>query len=84
MIAPKQLASGSAVILLLFGAACAGPEAAEAPLAVPTFQADANWPILPADFEWGQVIGIAADSRGHVWTSSRSVIAEWDPDGNMV
>ena len=87
MMALKDFATGSAALLLLFGTACAGPEATEgpqAPLAVPTFQGDASWPILPAGFEWGQVIGIAADSRGHVWTSSRSVIAEWDPDGNMV
>jgi DNA-binding beta-propeller fold protein YncE len=52
--------------------------------AVPTFKADANWPTLPKDFTWGQVIGIFADSRGHVWTSSRSRISEWDPQGNLV
>jgi len=52
--------------------------------AVPKFQADPKWPVLPADFTWGQVIGIFADARGHVWTSSRGRIAEWDPQGKLV
>ncbi len=52
--------------------------------AVPAFQADPAWPILPPDWSWGQVIGIFADARGHVWTSNRSRITEWDRDGRMV
>jgi DNA-binding beta-propeller fold protein YncE len=56
-----------------------------APLAgVPVFEADPKWPILPPDWSWGQVIGIFADSRGHVWTSNRSRITEWDPQGKLV
>jgi len=51
---------------------------------VPVFEADAKWPVLPADFTWGQVIGIFADSQGHVWTSSRSRISEWDPQGKLL
>jgi DNA-binding beta-propeller fold protein YncE len=51
---------------------------------VPVFQADPTWPVLPSDWSWGQVIGIFADSRGHVWTSSRSRISEWDPQGALV
>jgi NHL repeat len=51
---------------------------------VPMFKVDPGWPTLPADFTWGQVIGIFADSRGHVWTSSRSRIAEWDPQGKLL
>ena len=51
---------------------------------VPVFQADPKWPILPQDWTWGQVIGIFADSRGHVWTSNRSRITEWDPQGKLV
>src|SRR5688572_25366376 len=51
---------------------------------VPYFQADPKWPQLPADWRWGQVIGIFADSRGHVWTSSSSRITEWDPQGKLV
>ncbi len=51
---------------------------------VPVFEPDPKWPILPPDWSWGQVIGIFADSRGHVWTSSRSRITEWDPQGKLV
>jgi sugar lactone lactonase YvrE len=51
---------------------------------VPVFQVDPKWPILPADWTWGQVIGIFADAQGHVWTSSRSRISEWDPQGKLL
>jgi DNA-binding beta-propeller fold protein YncE len=51
---------------------------------VPVFEADPKWPVLPPDWTWGQVIGIFADSRGHVWTSSRSRITEWDPQGKLL
>ena len=87
---PKKSSLTAALLLLPILGACTGPEASEAPVEAaaaegpPVFQADPSWPVLPADFEWGQVIGIAADSRGHVWTSSRSEIAEWDPQGNLV
>ena len=40
--------------------------------------------MLPDGFTWGQVIGIFADSKGHVWTSSRGRISEWDPQGKQV
>lgn len=61
-----------------------GGQPAAALNGVPVFQADPSWPVLPADWSWGQVIGIFADSRGHVWTSSRSRISEWDPRGKQV
>ena len=51
---------------------------------VPQFTADPKWPVLPDGFTWGQVIGIFADSKGHVWTSSRGRISEWDPQGKLV
>lgn len=51
---------------------------------VPVFKVDAQWPTLPADFSWGQVIGIFADSKGHVWTSSRGRISEWDGEGKLL
>jgi DNA-binding beta-propeller fold protein YncE len=51
---------------------------------VPVFEADPKWPLLPSDWSWGQVIGIFADARGHVWTSSRSRISEWDPQGKLL
>ena len=66
------------VVLMLSGAA-----PAQSP-AVPAFKPDPNFFKLPADFKWGQVIGIFADSRGHVWTSSSGRIAEWDAQGKMV
>ena len=83
MIAPKKLTIGLALVLIPILGICAGADA-NSDAGVPAFQADPNWPSLPADFQWGQVIGIATDSRGHVWTSSRSDIAEWDPEGNLV
>lgn len=56
-----------------------------APLAgIPTFEADPKWPVLPGGWQWGQVIGIFADSRGHVWTSNRGRITEWDPQGKQL
>jgi len=84
MIASQKLTTVVILALLPILGACAGSDTGETTMAVPSFEADADWPVLPADFAWGQVIGIAADSRGHVWTSSRSQIAEWDVDGNMV
>jgi DNA-binding beta-propeller fold protein YncE len=59
-------------------------QAAPALNGVPVFQADPKWPVLPADWSWGQVIGIFADSQGHVWTSSRGRISEWDPQGKLL
>lgn len=59
-------------------------QAAAPPSGIPRFEVDPSWPKLPADFTWGQVIGIFADAKGHVWTSSRSRIAEWAPDGTLV
>jgi DNA-binding beta-propeller fold protein YncE len=64
-----------------------GSFAAQQPAAlkgVPQFTADPKWPTLPADFTWGQVIGIFADAKGHVWTSSRGRISEWDPQGKQL
>ncbi|MGE4083846.1 MAG: hypothetical protein AB7H93_12670 [Vicinamibacterales bacterium] len=62
-----------------------GPATPAAPLTgVPVFRVDPAWPAAPADWTWGQVIGIFADGRGHVWTSSRSRISEWDPQGRLL
>jgi DNA-binding beta-propeller fold protein YncE len=84
----KPLTAATLVLLAGLMAACSDQQASEAPVAVldgvPMFQGDAAWPTLPADFRWGQVIGIFADARGHVWTSSSSQISEWDADGNLV
>jgi hypothetical protein len=60
------------------------PQPAGALTGVPVFEADPKWPVLPNEWTWGQVIGIFADSRGHLWTSSRGRITEWDPKGTLV
>lgn len=87
MIGSRKLSASVATIALLAAlSACAEPAAREAPdvVMVPAFEPDAAWPTLPADFQWGQVIGIYADSRGSVWTSARSMIQEWDGQGNLL
>ena len=71
-------------LLLVVPAVFAGVEQAPALKGVPQFTADPKWPVLPEGFTWGQVIGIFADSKGHVWTSSRGRISEWDPQGKLV
>src|SRR4029453_17450289 len=59
-----------------------GPGPAFAGVAV--FKADPSWPVLPPDWTWGQVIGIFADAQGHVWTSNRSRISEWNAQGKLL
>jgi DNA-binding beta-propeller fold protein YncE len=61
-----------------------GPGPPAALSGVPIFKPDPSWPVLPSDFTWGQVIGIFADGQGHVWTSSRSRISEWDAQGKQL
>jgi DNA-binding beta-propeller fold protein YncE len=73
-----------ALVLLLSGPASFSAQQPSSLKGVPQFTADPKWPALPADFTWGQVIGIFADSKGHVWTSSRGRITEWDPQGKLV
>ena len=74
--------------LILVSLLIAPLEAGEQPVptlkGVPQFTADPKWPVLPDGFTWGQVIGIFADSKGHVWTSSRGRISEWDQQGKQV
>ena len=72
------------VVLAIGVAAQQAPKPVAALAGIPTFKADPSWPVLPPDFRWGQVIGIFADTRGHVWTSSSSRISEWDPQGKLV
>lgn len=51
---------------------------------IPKFTADPSWPQTPKDWSWGQVIGIFSDAKGHVWTSNRNRITEWDEKGALV
>jgi DNA-binding beta-propeller fold protein YncE len=75
---------------LLPALACGGAPPAETPApdvglaGIPAFAADPAWPVAPESWKWGQVIGIFADARGHVWTSSSSRISEWDAEGRQV
>ena len=73
----------STICLAVFMLMTAGA-AGQQPIEVPSFKPDPGFFKLPPDFKWGQVIGIFADSRGHVWTSSSGRISEWDPQGNRV
>ena len=84
MTAPIKYVTVMTTTLLLMIGGCAAPDTNEIEVTLPSFEPDASWPMLPPDFEWGQVIGIATDSRGHIWTSSRSEIAEWDRNGTLV
>jgi DNA-binding beta-propeller fold protein YncE len=72
------------IVLTAFIAVAAATTEGEQPPPAPSFKPDPDFFKLPADFKWGQVIGIFADSRGHVWTSSSGRIAEWDTTGKMV
>jgi DNA-binding beta-propeller fold protein YncE len=87
---PDRISVGAAVIVSICAltsgtnAQGAAPKPAPALDGVPVFQPDPQWPVLPQDWSWGQVIGIFADSQGHVWTSNRSRITEWDPQGKLV
>lgn len=72
--------------LMMAGLVAVTPAQAPPPAleGVPTFTPDPSWPQLPPEWSWGQVIGIFADARGHVWTSSRSRISEWDAQGKLL
>jgi hypothetical protein len=82
MITIRPFAVGVLLALVTSGASTQQP--APALQGVPQIRPDPGWPQLPADWRWGQVIGIFADSRGHVWTSSSSRITEWDAQGKLV
>lgn len=88
-IRPFIARTAVAVLLLLHAVAGSTAQTSTArPVAtlsgVPEFEVDSKWPMLPDGWRWGQVIGIFADSRGHVWTSSQSRISEWDTAGKLV
>ena len=71
-------------LLLVLPASFTAQQPVAALKGVPQFTADPKWPMLPDGFTWGQVIGIFADAKGHVWTSSRGRISEWDQQGKQV
>ena len=50
------------------------------------YEVDADWPLLPPGWNFGEVPGVAADSRGHVFVFHRGEhpIMEFAPDGRMI
>ena len=84
----ERLATPALVALVCALTVCAPAEEAADAFAladvVPAHETDPTWPNVPADWEWGQVLGISVDSRDHVWVTSRSQVVEFDPDGDMV
>ncbi len=91
MIASRKLSTSlMMMVLLVILTSCTGPTASEAPDVVadigPMFVPDTTWPALPADWEWGQVIGINRDARNHIWSSTleTGLLTEWDEEGNFV
>ena len=89
-VSRKLFTSLMMMVFLLLFTSCTGPDASEAPDVVadigPVFAPDTTWPTLPADWEWGQVIGINADSGNHIWSSTleTGLLTEWDDEGNFV
>lgn len=84
----SRLAAAALLVTGAFPLRIVAQDAAAAPVpalnGIPQFRADPSWPQTPADWRWGQVIGIFADSKGHVWTSSGNRIQEWDANGKLV
>jgi streptogramin lyase len=86
----QSLAFLAAAGLLVTTAACAREEAPRSPVAVsepdgvPGFEPDPSWPTLPADWTWGQVLGVSVDARDHVWLTGRGEVMEFDPSGALL
>jgi DNA-binding beta-propeller fold protein YncE len=51
---------------------------------VPVFAVDPRWPVVPADWQWDEVIGIAADGQDSIWLTTMARVAEFKPDGTLV
>ncbi len=77
-------------LFLALAVSCTAPADTGAPHVVlngaPVFAPDPAWPVLPAGWTWGQVIGIDADAGGHVWTSTfeTGMLSEWNRQGDLV
>jgi hypothetical protein len=92
IVAPRLTATLCAVGLVLTASACgsgsddrAAQSGPPPESSIPEFLPDSIWPTgLPGDWEWGQVLGVSVDRRGHIWTVGRSQVAEYDPSGNFL
>lgn len=83
-LARPLLAFGICALALAMGLDVASAQRPATLDGVPRFTPDPTWFKTPADWTWGQVIGIFADQQGHVWTSNRSRISEWDQNGALL
>ncbi len=76
----------SNLLLILMGVLTVGMSApAEPDFPSMQYDVDPEWPALPPGWNFGEVAGVAADGRGHVFVFHRGEhpIMEFAPDGRM-
>ena len=61
----------AATLLVLDAVARAIEQVPRAGSAVPSFEVDPRWPVMPKQWILGQVSGVAVDARDHVWVLQR-------------
>lgn len=59
-------------LLLLVAGACGNQDLDRSPGKELSYQHDAQWPVLPADAQMGQVAGVAVDSTDRVYVFHRA------------
>lgn len=71
------------LLVVLTGAV---PSPAESSFPSMRYEVDPDWPILPPGWNFGEVAGVAADARGHVFVFHRGEhpLMEFAPDGRMI
>ena len=73
-------------LVLLAVLTVAVPVQAESGFPSMRYEVDPDWPLLPPGWNFGEVAGVAADNRGHVFVFHRGEhpIMEFAPDGRMI
>ena len=81
-----RLRSSILTKVLLCGLVLAAPAQTESDFPAMHYTVDPGWPVLPQGWNFGEVAGVAADGKGHVFVFHRGEhpIMEFDPDGRMV
>ena len=51
---------------------------------IPVFEVDPQWPQLPADWKWGEALGVAVDHEQHLWLTTNGRVGEFDRDGKFL
>lgn len=85
--APTVLTASLVSLLAASLMGCGGqpaPPPAETPAAMPTFAVDAKWPSLPADWKWGEALGVAVDPQQHLWLTTGGRVGEFDQNGAFI